>query len=180
MKRTKGYLLDTSVISAWFIPAKNAHENVLKHIERAAVKKSQLFVSAITFGEIEYGHWAESPVGPTRVQAEYKAFVLKHFVGIYRIAVSHHTAEPYGRIRATIFKRYSPKQGRKKRRLHQLDWPDDIEAYGHKIQENDLWIASQAVHHNLVLVAADHMKVIVECAKLCGFDLDKENWCEPP
>ena len=44
------------------------------------------------------------------------------------------------------------------------------------IDENDLWIAAQAIEHNLVLVTNDEMKRIKHVA---GPVLDIEDWTEP-
>jgi predicted nucleic acid-binding protein len=177
---TEGFLLDTNIISAWFGEKKAGHDEVLQHVAAAAKTESPLLISAVTFGEITYGHLAESPRGPTEIQKQFSGFVLHEFPAeFYRLPITHHTAERYGAIRAEIFRRYSPAGGRKVRRLHQLDLPDDVEKYGQQIQENDIWLASQAIERNVVFVSHDKMAVIVECAKVCGLELRKQDWCEP-
>lgn len=180
MAGIEGYLLDTNIVSVWFRSTKRDHSHVLQHVHAAAETRSPLFVSAVTFGEIQYGHLAESPHGPTQIQQQFITDILREFpAGPFRLSVTRHTALHYGAIRAEVFRKYSPKKGRKAKRLYQLDLPDDVEEYGHHIQENDIWIASQAIERNLILVSHDKLSVISECAAACGFALRIEDWCEP-
>ena len=180
-KRIEGYLLDTNIISAWFNESKKGHGNLLTNID-SKPGKSPLLISSITLGEIAYGHYTESPVGLTEIQKKYNRFVEERFPSqLYRKNVSRHTAGIYGQIKAMVFEKYSPRTSRTKvKRLHQLDFPDDIEEYGQNIQENDLWVAAQALEWNLVLVTADKMIAIQNCTKLCNFDkqLKIVNWLE--
>ena len=180
MAGTEGYLLDTNIVSAWLLPKREGHVHVVDRVASAAKTQSPLIVSSVTLGEIEYGHLAESPGGPTEVQRHFNSSIIRAFpAGPYRLPVSEHTAAYYGAVRAQVFRTYSPRDGRKARRLHQLELPDDVECYGQRIQENDIWIASQAIERNLILVSHDKLTVISGCAAACGFALRIEDWCEP-
>jgi predicted nucleic acid-binding protein len=57
-------------------------------------------------------------------------------------------------------------------------WEDPVTGHQLGIDENDLWIAAQAVEHNLVLITSDKL------LKLREADPDGrlliENWTAPP
>jgi tRNA(fMet)-specific endonuclease VapC len=81
----------------------------------------------------------------------------------------------YGSIRAALFERYAPRDKRAKRfRLGQLTDPVSELELG--IQENDVWIAAQAIEYNLVLVSNDKLTKIRDVAG----DLLLENWARVP
>lgn len=77
----------------------------------------------------------------------------------------------YGQLRACLFKEYAPRSKRGKGR-----WPEELidPTTGRElgIQENDLWIAAQAIEYNLVLVSHDEMRHIRHVAD----DLQVEDW----
>lgn len=53
----QGYLLDTNIIIFWFDPKSKGHANVVARID-ALDPATPLRISAITWGEMEYGHRA--------------------------------------------------------------------------------------------------------------------------
>lgn len=73
------------------------------------------------------------------------------------------TTNIYGKLKATIVERFGPKDKSKRRNVK-------IESLGFK--DNDLWIASIAIQHDLVLVSAD--KRILELQGIIG--LKVESW----
>jgi tRNA(fMet)-specific endonuclease VapC len=77
--------------------------------------------------------------------------------------VDNETAEVYGKLKAEIVERFGPKDNTKRRNTKP-------ESLGFK--DNDLWIASIAIQHNLVLVSAD--KHILELQGIVG--LRVESW----
>ena len=167
----RGYLLDTNILSFWADPKRQHHQNIIKRIE--ALGDSPLCISAITLGEIAYGHLAASSSGETPIQSKFNNFIRNKFpTEINVLEVDRHTADPFGRLRAGIFEKYTKKDGRHSRRLYQLVNPDDFEPLG--VQENDLWIAAQALQYNLVLVTNDKMLHIKSIAQ----DLKVEDWLE--
>jgi len=167
MKR--GYLLDTNIIDYWFDRKCVHHARVVEHVN-ALPADSPLAVSAITLGEIEYGHRAESEGYYTRVQVEFNDFVKKQCAMILDIRKS--TANDYGRLRALLLEKYG---GRKEKRCR---WPEQMiepsTGLSLGIQENDLWIAAQALEHRLVLVTHDRMSRIHDVAN----DLAFEDWTQ--
>jgi len=165
----RGYLLDTCTIRHWFdeLPAVKASADA-----RAA--DSPLYVSAITLGEIEFGH-ALNPAGAGAKRDEFVAFVRRQLPQI--LQVSKHTAEPYGRIRAKLAQKFPPEGGwTGKIRLEQFYDPVAARELG--MDENDLWIVAQAVERNLVLVTSDKMARIREAVCELYSDFRIEDWAQ--
>ncbi len=160
-----GYLLDTNVLRYWFDEATPEHHNVVRHLA-AVDANAPLRISAISWGEIEYGHRCVSNTD-TPIQAAYKDYVNKRLPNVLRIHRS--TSHYYGQIRAKLFGKYAPKNRRNGLRPCQLI--DPITATNLGVQENDLWIAAHAIEYNLVLVTHDRMDHIKEVASgLLGFE----------
>lgn len=51
----RGYLLDTNIIAYWFDSERDEHERVVRRIKPLS-PETPLTISAITWGEIQYGH----------------------------------------------------------------------------------------------------------------------------
>ena len=167
---TRGYLLDANILACWFDPKSKHHVRVVEHMNTLPAD-SPLAISSITLGEIEYGHRAESAGNYSPVQVEFNDFVKKQCPMILDIRKS--TAVDYGRLRAMLLDKYARKKRKRCRWPEQMIEPSTGLSLG--IQENDLWIAAQAVEHRLVLVSADkHMNRIHEVAN----DLALENWTQ--
>lgn len=163
----RGYLLDTNIISYWFKPGTPENREVVAHIA-GLDDGTPLRVSAITFGEIEYGHRVVSTADSLK-QAQFNHFVQTQLPDV--LDVRKTTRIYYGQIRARLFEKYAPRRGRKALRPEQLVDPATGKTLG--IQENDIWIAAQAVEYNLVLVTNDRMTHLSE---VVGDILDIENW----
>lgn len=166
-----GYLLDTQTIRYWF-DTKSEQFPAVKAAAESRPAGSPLYVSAITLGEIEYGH-AFNPAGAGTRRDEFIAFVRQRLPQI--LPVSKHTAEPYGRIRAKLAEKFPPPGGwRKTVRVEQMY--DPIAARELGIDENDLWLVSQAVERNLVLVTNDKMARIRTTIQCVFPSFRFENW----
>ena len=166
-----GYLFDTCVIRDWFDGEAGRFPAVKANAD-ARLADSPLFVSAITLGEIEFGHNLE-PAGDGAKREAYKSFLQNQLPLI--LQVSRHTGEPYGRIKGKLAKRFPPKGGwTKRKKVEQLYDPVAGRELG--IDENDLWIVAQAVERNLVLVTSDKMTRICQtvCEVYAGFRV--EDW----
>ena len=152
-----GYLLDTNTIRNWF-DGDAGRFPAVKTAADSRAADSPLYVSAITLGEIEFGH-ALNPSGAGAKRDEFVGFVGRQLTQI--LQVSKHTAEPYGHIRARLAQKFPPKGGwTKKIRPEQFYNPIAARELG--IDENDLWIVAQAAERNLVLVTSDKMMRIRE------------------
>ncbi|MCK4660396.1 MAG: PIN domain-containing protein [Phycisphaerae bacterium] len=166
-----GYLLDTNIIRFWFDSESGKHPVV-----QAAAKVRQgqhpLYVSAITLGEIEYGHEA-NPTGAGKSRDDFVAFVREELP--QTLSVSRHTAEPYGRIRAALFEKFGPKGNKsRKKRAEQLCDPATGRELG--VDENDLWIVAQAAERNLVLVTHDKLVRIRDALGEIELAVQIEDW----
>ena len=156
---TRGYLLDTNILSLWFNDKDEpGHSNIIRHV--AALPETDfLSTSAIVLGEIEYGHRAVSPDPGFPIQQRYRRFVADIVPIIFEVGKA--TCLYYGPLRAKLFEKFAPKKKRRKKaRPEQLKDPTTALELG--IDENDLWLAAQAVERNLVLVTHDRMKHIQE------------------
>jgi len=171
---TRGYLLDTCIVSIWFDPSHPRFEAVEGHI-RSLPSDAPLRISVVTLGEVEYGHLADSPQGPTPVQQQFLSFLRMKFIdGAPEILdVRRSTTSCYGQLRAALFEKFAPAGRRRKaKRVEELVNPVTSRELG--IQENDVWLAAQAIEYRLVLVTEDKMTHIRKVAR--GFKLDIEDW----
>jgi predicted nucleic acid-binding protein len=164
----EGYLLDTVTVSEWF-----RGERVRQHIA-ALPEGAPLWISAITLGEIEYGHRLVADQN-TEIQRQFLREIASAFPHV--VCVSPNTAEPYSRLRALLFGKWAP---RDKRNRVKHCWPEELRdittAKELRIQKNDLWIAALAIEYNLVLVTHDKMTRIREAAELKPMNLRVEDW----
>jgi tRNA(fMet)-specific endonuclease VapC len=161
-----GYLLDNNIVRYWFDGECPEHGRVCQRIQRLPAG-TLLVISAITLGEIEYGLRALDAAPD--FEAEFAGFIHEQLPMV--LSVTATTRIDYGSIRARLFRKYAPGELRRKVR-----WPeqllDPVTGLTLGIQENDLWIAAQAVEHNLVLVSNDRLTRLREAAP----ELRVENW----
>ncbi len=168
-----GYILDTNAVSDWLDSTRPRHTAVSGRAQQCARAKAFLLTSTIVLGEIEYGIQV-APKNKMQSLGEFRAqvdvqFVRKRFL----LDVSRSTTLVYGDLRARLFEKYAPGPKRKKGlRPEELTCPATPKELG--IQENDLWIAAQAIERNLVLVSNDAMKRIRAVAP----ELRVEDWAE--
>jgi tRNA(fMet)-specific endonuclease VapC len=164
----QGYLLDTNILRFWHDAGRAEHPLVMQRIAELP-EEAPLRISVISLGEIEYGHRLLGKAGDAEQEAAFLGLIENRFPT--PLPVSKHTRTSYGPLRAQLFEKFAPKELRKKnRRPEQLTDP----ATGHElgIDENDLWIAAQALEHNLVLVTHDKMARLREVAP----ELRVEDW----
>ena len=163
-----GYLLDNNAVGHWFGKQAELCARIL-----ALGTQPPLFVSAIVLGEIECGHRICHTTCENR-RKQYEEFVARK-LHPYVVPVGFHTREPYGYLRSHLFRKFAPRTHREK---HPEMWEDPVTGHQLGIDENDLWIAAQAVEHNLVLITSDKL------LKLREADPDGrlliENWTAPP
>lgn len=168
----KGYLLDTNAISDWLDEAKPRHEAVSRRAMEVAQGSSLIVTSSVVLGEIEYGIQAapqekQQALNALRRQVDVQ-FVRKRLL----FAPDGATAEVYGKLRAELFEKFADKNLKKTLRPEQLVDPLTSKALG--IQENDLWIAAQAIERNLILVTNDAR--LVRRIQTVASDLKVEDW----
>jgi predicted nucleic acid-binding protein len=168
--RVRGYLLDTCIVSVWYDETKPKHSQVLAAVKNLAAD-TPLAISAITLGEIEYG--LHIPGGAAHLDHdEYRRWIADKLPRVLDVTTS--TARLYyGPLRARLFDKYARNRKSKKVRAEQIVDPTTGEELG--IDENDLWIAAQAIEHKLVLVTHDKMARIRGMAR-DEFSLRIEDW----
>lgn len=122
---------------------------------------------------MEYGYRCQSPSDPTR-ETEFRAFVREKVPKVLKI--DEHTSQAYGKLRAAIFERFAAGELRaRSKRPCQLT--DHATATTLGIDENDLWIAAQAIQYNLVLVTNDGLaKIRAVLRQVAPALRDLENW----
>jgi len=152
----------------WFNQKRPEHAKVKRRVERLP-GNSILGISIITWGEVVFGHKVAFPKGHP-IQDEYLQFIKSKDPKTFYIDI--HTANIYGELRSLLFDKYAPKNKRKKN-LRPEQLVDPITSLELGIQENDLWIATQAIVRNLTLVTHDKLTHIREIA---GSELHIEDW----
>lgn len=162
------FLLDTCIWSYWFDVKNKQHLNVTNRVQKLP-SDSILSISIISWGEVAYGHKVESPV-ETPIQVEFNQFIKSKRPKTFEIDI--HTASKYGELRALLFEKYAPK-GKRKKNLRPEQLVDPVTSLELGIQENDLWIAAQAITRNLTLVTNDKLSRIREVA---SDNLHIQNW----
>jgi tRNA(fMet)-specific endonuclease VapC len=119
------YMLDTDIC---IYLAKNQHPQVTARFER--LKPEQLVMSAITYGELQYGANKSSQRSRTLSQlAE-----ITQYIPVESLTLS--AARAYGEIRATL------------------------ERQGRMIGNNDLWIAAHAMAMNVTLATSNEREFL--------------------
>ena len=145
-----GFLLDTMIASAAWDEGHAQHHNVRARL--GALGVAPVFISVVTFAEIEYG-LKVSPLADVSRQSIVRANMNAYELRI----IDHNAGDSYSEIRAAIFRKYSPADARgrltSKRPESLVDRTTGL-ALG--IQENDLWIVATAITYNLIFVTSDH------------------------
>jgi predicted nucleic acid-binding protein len=166
MSTCRGYLLDTNILSYWINERSEPHGRVAARI--AAVPENvPLFMSAVSWGEIQFG-WHrrhKEPIPAENLRVFEQAFLT--------VPVTRGTDRFYGQLKARLFERFAPRDIKAKSlRLGLLLDPLSGDLLG--VDENDVWIAAQAVESKFVLVTNDKLTRIRDAA--AELDLRMENW----
>lgn len=166
-----GYLLDTTAASVLWDRRHREHSKIRGFLQKVA--DAPTWISIVVLGEIEYG----LKIAP-KMDEDRQGEVRRQMARFLRILdVNKHTIEPYSDLRAALFKKYSP---RYKRARLRTTWPEDLRerttAKELGIQENDLWIAAQAIQYNLVLITGDHMRRLQEVSTDLDYPLQLASW----
>ena len=166
-----GYLFDTNAVSALWNARHPEHDTVKTFF--ASVSQSPVWLSTIVLAEIEYG-MKITPEMDIDSQNQVRREMAKHPL---MLDIDKHTIGPYSDLRAELFKKFSP---RDRRGRLTTKWPEDlIERTSAKelgIQENDIWIAAQAMQYDLTLVTDDYMQRLVEISKSLDYPLRIARW----
>ena len=163
----RDFLIDTNIWIYWFAPRKypKQHVKIKKRLEELP-PEAKIGISVITWGEISVGTSENIKQKPS-IQAKQLEFIkaIKPLV----VYISTYTAEEYGKLRG----RLRTNALKRKKGLSTEELVDRFTWLELGSLENDLWVAAQAITHNLTLVTNDKLSRIREVA---GNDLHIENW----
>jgi len=143
------YLLDTNLVSVLYDAGRSNHLTVRSALAAFDPAASQL-VSVITIGELRFGLALSRASG--RPLAHIEACIER--TEEHPLAeVSRHTAEAFGYVKSNVALQRVDIRRRMPRWVEA--WSDRVTGQLLQIDENDLWIAAQAVERNLVVVTSD-------------------------
>ncbi len=174
------YLLDTNILGplAELKAGSNSPEcNALERHWNALPEGTRIFLCPINVGEVEYG----LRVAPYEKLEEHKlardllaAFYQSHLLLDIDTKLAR---DYYADLRARLFNYCAPRSKRNRGNYNKRveEWKDPATSKDLKIQENDLWLVSVAMAHNLIFVTRDKMDAL---RKVAGADMVFENWLE--
>jgi tRNA(fMet)-specific endonuclease VapC len=143
------YLLDTNLVSVLYDAGRSNHLTVRSALAAFDPAASQM-VSAITIGELRFGLALSRAAG--RPLAHIEACIER--TDEHPLAeVGRHTAEAFGYVKSSVALQRVDIRRRIPRWVEA--WSDRVTGQLLQIDENDLWIAAQAVERNLVVVTSD-------------------------
>lgn len=149
------YLLDTNVVSVLYDPSRPNHLAARSSLAAFDPAAPQL-VSAVTIGELRFGLALSRAAGRplTHIEA-----CIERTEEHPLAEVGRHTAEAFGYVKASLALRRVDIHRRIPRWVEA--WSDRVTGQLLQIDENDLWIAAQAVERNLVVVTSDTDFILV-------------------
>ena len=170
-----GYLLDTNAASVLWDVRHPDYNKIRSFL--AGHSRSPIWISIIVLAEVEYG----LKIAPKKDEGRQKD-VRNEMSKFFEILdLDKHTVSSYSDLRAELFKTYSPKD---RRGRLTAKWPEDLvdrtSAKELGVQENDIWIAAQAIQYNLILVTEDQMSPLVEVSNSLNEPLRIVKWKQQP
>lgn len=143
------YLLDTNLVSVLYDNRRPNHLAVRNAIAALDPLSPQL-VSAITVGELRFGLSLSRAAGQPLAHIE-DCIVRTEEHPLAE--VGRYTAEAFGYVKSNVALQRIDIRRRIPRWVEA--WSDRVTGQLLQIDENDLWIAAQAVERNLVVVTSD-------------------------
>ena len=170
------YLLDTNILGYFAELKVGGNSPECEALEKhwnglPQPQNTRIFLCPITIGEVEYG----LRVGPyDRPEQHEQARQILAAFPVFDININI-ARDCYADLRAKLFDKCAPKDRKtgKSCRKWIREWIDPTTDEKLQMDENDLWIASVAMAHNLVLVTHDKMNAI---KNITGSDLRFEDW----
>lgn len=148
----KGYLFDTCAISSLLNPSHQHHAAAMAVVTGLPGETLQ-FVSIVTIGEMEFGlKMAEHANSTHLVQFRSRIDAIKTYP---ILDLTKHTAAAYAELKTQLALTVRRKANSKKLSRWLEDWIDANTGKQLQIDENDLWVASQAKERDFTLVSGD-------------------------
>lgn len=143
------YLLDTNIVSVLYDAVRPNHQSVRQAISSFDPQAPQL-VSAVTIAELRFGLALSQAAGRSLPHIEQCITRAEEHP---LVEIGRYTAEAFAHVKSSIA-------------MHRIDihrrtprwvegWTDRVTGLLLQVDENDLWIAAQAIERNLVVVTAD-------------------------
>jgi predicted nucleic acid-binding protein len=143
------YLLDTNVVSVLYDAGRSNYDAVRQAVAAFNPNAPQL-ISVVTMAEMRYGLALSRGAGQRLAHIE--ACIEK--AEEHPLAeVGRYTAEAFAYVKSSVALQRIDVHRRKQRWVEA--WADTVTGQLLQIDENDLWIAAQAVERNLVVVTSD-------------------------
>jgi len=176
----RDFLIDANIWEYWFNEAREPeHSYVLqkvRELKKQCEKQKapfRVWISSVTWGELEYGYQVQKDKERS-LEGPFRHFI--HSIAPKEYPIDKHVSRDYGRIRARLFEKYGPKN-KKKKGLRPEQLIDPVTSLQLNIQENDLWLVSQAIARDFTLVTNDRrsLKPLLEVTEN---ELHIVNWAE--
>lgn len=154
------FLLDTSALSALTNRGHARHTNAVAFKDQHIGQEQRLFVCVISLAEMQFGLNMYEMRAPRPSEADLDA-LRKHIQAADSLSkpleVTRHVATEQGRLRSKWACKVAPRKAAqgKLKGVPPEQWSDDWPANTLQITENDIWIASMAITHDLTLVTVD-------------------------
>jgi predicted nucleic acid-binding protein len=156
----EGYLLDTSALTPLIDEGHNQHTAAMTTIK--SIGTSPVYVSAIAIAEMVYGfRLYEKSTGAMLPNAEKMKDAAKSYP---KLEITHHTESAYAELKATLAVYYLPNVTREFRKKYVEDWINKFTGKALGVDDNDLWICSQARETNFVVVRGDKKMDVIKTA----------------
>lgn len=143
------YLLDTNLVSVLYDARRPNHDAVRQAIAALPPSAAQL-VSVVTLGELRFGLALARAAGQTLPHIE---SCIARTEAHPLAEVTRHTADAFATTKASIAIARIDIMRRIPRWVE--GWTDRVSGQLLQIDENDLWIAAQALERNYVVVTSD-------------------------
>ena len=147
-----GFILDTTVLSAYLDASHRKHftvQDALQELEQRAT----LYLSTISLVELSFGVQMVRTFGGAALPNLERMLVAAR--NYPTLDVSHHTSAAYAELKTNLAKKYLCKVGRRDRPRWIEEWKDKATGRKLQIDENDLWICSQAKERQLTVATSD-------------------------
>jgi len=146
------YLLDTTILSIYLDPTHPHHAEKSPSLAALPAESPQ-FISAVALAELGFGAKLAAAIGKGNLSALEAMIVRARSHAV--LDITHHTAAVYAEVKARVAQKYLEKTLRKDRPKYIEEWVDKGTGQKLGIDENDLWMCSQAKERDLIFVTAD-------------------------
>lgn len=143
------YLLDTNLVSVLYDARRPNHPAIRQAVAALPLESAQL-VSVMTIGELRFGLALSRAVGQPLTHIEAcLARTEEHPLA----QITQHTADAFAMVKSSVALARLDVQRRIPRWVE--GWIDRVTGQQLQIDENDLWIAAQALERNYVVLTSD-------------------------